>query len=111
MINRLFPVIAVITLVQSCANSEAPNEHFEEKTCWIPDGPHSAKVLCENPSTSTIGEYILEVDIVSNQIAVIHFNKGYLDDDHIISQYHDTLDCSIHLTDDRNRHLTIQILN
>lgn len=52
-----------------------------------PDGTYSAEVNYYNPDTGTSSSYTLDVEVVNNEVTVIHWpSGGWLDDSHFTPQ-------------------------
>lgn len=84
-------------------------EETEESTDGYEDGTYAADVTYYNPRTGTRKTYQLNVDVVNNEVTVIHFpNGGWLDDSHINPEQLDANGfCSF--TSDKNNQYDIQI--
>jgi len=108
-IKYLILLLCLFTL-SSCEEEATKSvDEAEESTNGYTDGTYAADVTYYNPRTGTRKTYQLNVDVVNNEVTVIHFpNGGWLDDSHITPEQLDANGfCSF--TSDKNNQYDIQI--
>lgn len=108
---KIVLLFVLVLFAQSCKKSSASYDYEEyeyETSEQFPDGTYCADVEYYNPETGTRSSYTLNVDVESNEVTVIHFSRGWLDDSEFSSE---TLDdngyCNITLYDGREFEIQI----